>query len=79
MQERGIGRELGGHGVFRLHEADWELQKLGSIAGIKAVVSKHFGYGNLNVRGPLTPRDLEAAGSSATAKLEELIVLEKNL
>ena len=53
--------------------ADWELQKLGSIAGIKAVVSKHFGYGNPNVRGPLTPRDLEAAGPAATAKLEELI------
>ncbi|KAM5544520.1 hypothetical protein V8D89_001418 [Ganoderma adspersum] len=62
-----------------LGHADWELQKLGSIAGIKAVVSKHFGYGNLNVRGPLTPRDLEAAGSSATVKLEELIAVEKAL
>ena len=62
-----------------LAQADWELQKLGSIAGIKAVVSKHFGYGNTNVRGPLTPRDLEAMGPSASAKLEELIVLEKSL
>ncbi|KAI1797393.1 dihydrodipicolinate synthetase [Ganoderma leucocontextum] len=62
-----------------LGHADWELQKLGSIAGIKAVVSKHFGYGNVNVRGPLTPRDLEADGPSATAKLEELIALEKAL
>ncbi|PIL29810.1 hypothetical protein GSI_08016 [Ganoderma sinense ZZ0214-1] len=62
-----------------LGHADWELQKLGSIAGIKAIVSKHFGYGNVNVRGPLTPRDLEAAGSSSTAKLEELIVVEKAL
>lgn len=62
-----------------LGHADWELQKLGSIAGIKAVVSKHFGYGNVNVRGPLTPRDLGAAGPSATAKLEELISLEKAL
>ncbi|KAI0833656.1 dihydrodipicolinate synthetase [Trametes gibbosa] len=62
-----------------LGHADWELQKLGSIAGIKAVVTKHFGYGNTNVRGPLTPRDLDAAGANATTKLEELIVLEKNL
>ncbi|TBU24026.1 dihydrodipicolinate synthetase [Dichomitus squalens] len=62
-----------------LGHADWELQKLGSIAGIKAIVSKHFGYGNTNVRGPLTPRDLEAAGPSATTKLEELIALEKSL
>ncbi|KAI0749603.1 dihydrodipicolinate synthetase [Daedaleopsis nitida] len=62
-----------------LGHADWELSKLGSIAGIKAVVSKHFGYGNLNVRGPLTPRDLEAAGPSATTKLEELIAIEKYL
>ena len=33
-----------------LAHADWELQKLGSIAGIKAVVSRHFGYGSVNVR-----------------------------
>ena len=59
--------------------ADWELQKLGSIAGIKAVVSKHFGYGNLNVRGPLTPADLAVVGPKASTKLEELIVLEKSL
>ena len=62
-----------------LGHADWELQKLGSIAGIKAIVSKHFGYGNLNVRGPLTPRDLQAAGPEASTKLEELIGLEKAL
>ncbi|KAL1949660.1 hypothetical protein VTO73DRAFT_8541 [Trametes versicolor] len=62
-----------------LGQADWELQKLGSIAGIKAIVSKHFGYGNTNVRAPLTPRDLEAAGAAASAKLEELIALEKSL
>ncbi len=62
-----------------LGHADWELSKLGSIAGIKAVVTKHFGYGNANVRGPLTPSDLVAAGPSASAKLEELIVIEKSL
>ena len=62
-----------------LAHADWELQKLGSIAGIKAIVSRHFGYGSVNVRGPRTPRDLDAAGPAASTKLEELIVLEKSL
>ncbi|KAI0325444.1 dihydrodipicolinate synthetase [Cubamyces sp. BRFM 1775] len=72
MQEAATLQALLGH-------ADWELQKLGSIAGIKAIVTKHFGYGNTNVRGPLTPRDLEAAGAAATEKLEQLIALEKSL
>ncbi|KAI8982729.1 dihydrodipicolinate synthetase [Trametes punicea] len=62
-----------------LGHADWELQKLGSITGIKAMVAKHFGYGNPDVRGPLTPRDLDAVDPSAIAKLEELIALEKSL
>ena len=63
----------------QLANADWELQKLGSIAGIKAVVSKHFGYGNTRVRGPLTPRDLDVESSDATAHLQSLIELENSL
>ncbi|KAI0636073.1 dihydrodipicolinate synthetase [Trametes polyzona] len=72
LEEAAKLQALLGHG-------DWELQKLGSISGIKAVVSKHFGYGNTNVRGPLTPRDLVAAGPAASAKLEELVAIEKSL
>ncbi|KAI0368029.1 dihydrodipicolinate synthetase [Pilatotrama ljubarskyi] len=72
LQEAEKLQALLGHG-------EWELQKLGSISGIKAVVTKHFGYGNTNVRGPLTPQNLEVAGAAATAKLEELIALEKAL
>ena len=63
----------------QLANADWELQKLGSIAGIKAVVSKHFGYGNTRVRGPSTPRDLDVESSDATAHLRSLIELENSL
>ena len=59
-----------------LSSADWELGKLGSIAGIKAVVAKHFGYGAPYVRGPLAPIDIETASAD---KLEELIALEKSL
>jgi len=42
-----------------LGQADWELGKLGSVAGIKAIVSKHFGYGAPFVRGPLAPLDAD--------------------
>lgn len=59
-----------------LGQADWELGKLGSIGGIKAVVSKSFGYGNTNVRGPLSAA---AVTPSSTLKLEELITFEKSL
>lgn len=59
-----------------LGHADWELGKLGSIAGIKAVCSRHFGYGATYVRGPLSPRD---ANDLTLGKLGELIELEKSL
>ncbi|KAJ3551559.1 hypothetical protein NM688_g4630 [Phlebia brevispora] len=59
-----------------LGQADWELGKLGSIAGIKAVVTKYFGYGAPHVRGPLAPLDMEKATAE---KLEQLVALEKSL
>jgi 4-hydroxy-2-oxoglutarate aldolase len=60
-----------------LGQADWELGRLGSIAGIKAIVSKHFGYGEGFVRGPLAP--LEAEKVATIKKLAEVIELEKSL
>lgn len=59
-----------------LGHADWQLGKVGSIAGIKAVVAKHFGYGQTFVRGPLGAVELQGF---AIDKLEELIALEKFL
>ncbi|KAK7690747.1 hypothetical protein QCA50_005846 [Cerrena zonata] len=59
-----------------LGHADWQLGKVGSIAGIKAVVAKHFGYGQTFVRGPLGAVELQGF---AIDKLEELIALEKSL
>ncbi|KAH9838310.1 dihydrodipicolinate synthetase [Rhodofomes roseus] len=59
-----------------LGHADWELGKLGSIGGIKAVVSKHFGYGGTVVRAPLSAA---VVTPTSTTKLDELIVLEKSL
>ncbi|KAI0346288.1 dihydrodipicolinate synthetase [Trametopsis cervina] len=60
-----------------LGQADWELGKLGSIAGIKAIVSKHFGYGEPWVKGPLVPLAEEKVAT--IAKLGEAIELEKSL
>ncbi|GBE88310.1 Probable 4-hydroxy-2-oxoglutarate aldolase [Sparassis crispa] len=59
-----------------LSNADWELGKLGSIGGIKAMVAKHFGYGNTLVRGPLASADVQ---NTSIGKLEELIAFEKSL
>ncbi|EMD33973.1 hypothetical protein CERSUDRAFT_86739 [Gelatoporia subvermispora B] len=59
-----------------LGHADWELRKLGSIGGIKAAVSKYFGYGKPVVRGPLSSPNMETA---SIGRLEELIAFEKAL
>ena len=59
-----------------LGQSDWELGRLGSIAGIKAIVVKHFGYGTPYVKGPLAPLDVEKVNIS---KLGDLIALEKTL
>ncbi|KAJ7284847.1 hypothetical protein C8J57DRAFT_1289642 [Mycena rebaudengoi] len=64
----------------KLGHADWAMQKLGGISGVKAVVSKNFGYGVPFVRGPLKALDLEALVGNKHAKtVEELIALEKSL
>ena len=60
-----------------LSHADWQLGKIGSIAGIKAIVAKHFGYGETHVRGPLSA--VESLEGFATDKLEALIAIEKFL
>ncbi|KAJ7052494.1 hypothetical protein C8F01DRAFT_1212376 [Mycena amicta] len=64
----------------KLGHADWAIQKLGGISGVKAVVSKNFGYGKPNVRGPLKPVTVESLLDNKHAKtLEELIAVEKSL
>ncbi|EMD33968.1 hypothetical protein CERSUDRAFT_55828, partial [Gelatoporia subvermispora B] len=59
-----------------LGHADWELTKMGSIAGIKAACVKHFGYGTPVVWGPLDMVDFDTA---STGKLDKLIAFEKSL
>ena len=60
-----------------LGQADWELGKLGSIAGIKALVSQHFGYGQPYVKGPLAP--IFEVDATKVSRLLEAINLEKSL
>ncbi|KAJ7104295.1 hypothetical protein B0H15DRAFT_1016665 [Mycena belliarum] len=64
----------------KLGHADWAMQKLGGISGVKAVVSKNFGYGAPNVRGPLKPLAVDSlVGNKYASTVEELIALEKSL
>ncbi|PFH52893.1 hypothetical protein AMATHDRAFT_138593 [Amanita thiersii Skay4041] len=58
--------------------ADWAISKIGGIGGIKAVVSKHWGYGNGIVRGPLEGVDINRLANDRNYKvLETLIANEK--
>lgn len=64
----------------KLGHGDWAISKIGGIGGVKAVVSKHFGYGQTHVRGPLktvNPANLVEIKQYQT--LAELIELEKAL
>ncbi|KAH7920407.1 aldolase [Leucogyrophana mollusca] len=62
-----------------LGQGDWATGKVGGIGGIKALVSKHFGYGQTYVRGPLQAASAAQLSGPYFDKLEELIALEKAL
>jgi len=63
----------------QLGQGDFATGKVGSIGAIKALVSKHFGYGGVKVRSPLLEATSTQLSGPHFAKLEELIVLEKAL
>ncbi|KAF5382148.1 hypothetical protein D9615_004242 [Tricholomella constricta] len=64
----------------KMAHADWAIGRIGGIGGVKAVVSKHFGYGNTFVRGPLKAVDSEKLRENKHyAFMEEMIALEKAL
>jgi len=61
-----------------LGHADWAASKVGGIGGIKAVISKHFGYGQPYVRGPLKSVNVDALGDNEYyGKLKDLIKMEQ--
>ncbi|KAG2035871.1 hypothetical protein BDR03DRAFT_1058240 [Suillus americanus] len=61
----------------QLGQGDWATRKAGGVGAMKALISKHFGYGEIYVRRPL----MTVAQLSGTYvdKLEELIAGEKML
>ncbi|KAG5646119.1 hypothetical protein DXG03_004358 [Asterophora parasitica] len=64
----------------KLGHADWAIGRIGGIGGVKAVVSKNFGYGSPYVRGPLKAVDSERLRENKHyAIIEELIAVEKAL
>ncbi|THH00223.1 hypothetical protein EW026_g2273 [Hermanssonia centrifuga] len=62
-----------------LGKADWELGKLGSIAGIKAIVANRFEYGAPYVRGPLVPLKSDDVQATKIPDLDNLINIEKTV
>ncbi|KAJ3507072.1 hypothetical protein NLJ89_g6504 [Agrocybe chaxingu] len=64
----------------KLGQGDWAASKVGGIGGIKAVISRNFGYGTPNVRGPLKTVNLDNfAENKYYTTLLELIEMEKAL
>lgn len=64
----------------QLSHGDWAASKVGGIGGIKAVVSKNFGYGGPHVRGPLKPVNPDHLEEHEYYKtLADLIVIEKSI
>ncbi|KAF8626398.1 hypothetical protein AX17_006565 [Amanita inopinata Kibby_2008] len=62
----------------KLGHADWAASKIGGIGGIKAIISKHWGYGTTTVRKPLRSVNLDnLQGNKYLHLLEELIAAEK--
>lgn len=63
-----------------LGHGDWSISKLGGVGGVKAVVSRNFGYGSPTVRGPLkVVADEGLKGNQYYSILINLIEKEKKL
>ncbi|KAF8072077.1 hypothetical protein FPV67DRAFT_1411398 [Lyophyllum atratum] len=64
----------------KLGHADWAIGRIGGIGGVKAIISKNFGYGGTVVRGPLKAVDSERLRENKHyAVMEEMIAMEKAL
>ena len=62
-----------------LVHGDWTVKKIGGIAGLKAIITKEFGYGSGRVRGPLVPVPSEKIDALAETKIGALLEIEKSL
>lgn len=64
--------------------ADWAVSKIGGIGGIKAIISKEFGYGTGAVRGPLREVNLDVVVQGETGSIwwkavEDILQIERSL
>ncbi|KAL4869836.1 hypothetical protein BDV12DRAFT_196059 [Aspergillus spectabilis] len=59
----------------KLSHADWALSKVG-VAGVKAIISHHFGYGTGRGRRPLGNTTFEALSEDILAPIREMVELE---
>lgn len=62
----------------KLSHADWALTKVG-IAGVKAIVSQHFGYGTGRGRKPLGNTTITSLSEESVAPISAVVDLEKNI
>ena len=62
----------------KLSQADWALSKVG-IAGVKAVVSYHFGYGTGRGRRPLGISNVTSLSEDIVSSIQALVEVEKKL
>lgn len=62
----------------KLSHADWALTKVG-IAGVKAIVSHHFGYGTGRGRRPVGNTTIATLSQEIVAPINEVVDLEKLL
>ncbi|KAF8659058.1 hypothetical protein AX16_001930 [Volvariella volvacea WC 439] len=63
----------------KLAHGDWAAGRVGGIGGLKAVIVKHWGYGQPFVRGPLKTLSSDSLVGEKYDTLVELIKLEKSL
>lgn len=61
-----------------LVHGDWLVKSVGGIGGLKAIITKEFGYGNTRVRGPLVPTPTAKIDALAATKLQQLLDMEKS-
>ncbi|CAI7625554.1 unnamed protein product [Penicillium bialowiezense] len=60
----------------KLSHADWALTKVG-IAGVKAIVSHHFGYGTGRGRKPLGNTTISSLSEETLGPISEVVEMEK--
>ncbi|KAK0223001.1 hypothetical protein IW262DRAFT_1269495 [Armillaria fumosa] len=64
----------------KMGHADWAVQKIGGIGGVKSIVSRNFDYGETVVRAPLKRVAWDALTvNKHYSAIEEVIALEKAL